>query len=238
MYQRRPDLYWAGAATFVSKQMGCNMRWADSSSDPGWFKRTAGSLDGHDVKALALSSKKVLVRGNQAIFKDIYPQYRLYEERPQCVTVYGEDLDLDPLMIVGFQAYAAGNQHEGMMKHADYEQNTVLHKQVMKNAELQQDVKNFQEAQNANQERKVQWTGQGQPEQASFSRECVAPSGKKNPYYFETPPGQFTERDQRWKMAVPVLDKYDELMHAHPTEMNQAIIGIGQDMDANKLPSY
>lgn len=238
MYQRRPDLYWAGAATFVSKQMGCNMRYADSSSNLGWAKQLAGRMDGHDIKALAISSKKVLVRGNQAIFKDIYPQYRLYEVSPQCATVHGEDLDLNPKMVAGFQAYAEGNQYQGMMKHADYEQNVVLQSQVMENADIKQDVKNFQEAQNANQERLVRWTRQSQPEQASFSRECVAPGGKDSPYYFQTPPGQFTDRAQRWNMAVPVLDKYNDLMRDHPTEMKQAISGIGQDMESGKLPTY
>jgi hypothetical protein len=58
MYQRRPDLYWAGAAIFVSKQMGCNMRWADASNDPGWFKRKAGGAFGHDVKLLLSPPKK------------------------------------------------------------------------------------------------------------------------------------------------------------------------------------
>jgi hypothetical protein len=241
MYQRRLDLYWAGAAIFVSKQMGCNMRWADASRDPGYrgrFTRKAGGVFGHDVKALALSSKKILVRGNQAIFKDIYPQYRLYEESPQCVTVHGEALDLNRKMVAGFQAYAAGNRYDGMMKHADYEQNVVVHNEVMNNPDLKKDVQNFQEAQNVNQERKVRWTGQSQPEQVSFSRECVSPGGTKSPYYFQTPPGQFTDRDQRWNMAVPTLDKYNALMQEHPNEMNQAIIGIGQDMDAGKMPNY
>jgi len=238
MYQPRPDLYWAGAATFVSKQMGCNMRWADASSDPGWFKRAAGSLDGHDVKALALSSKKVLVRANQAIFKDIYPQYRLYEEKPQCATVYGNALGLDKRMIRGFQAYAAGDRYRGMMKHADYEQNVVLQNDVMDNPELSKDVQNFQEAQNANRERKVRWTGQSQPEQASFTRECVASGGKGSPFYFQPPSGQFTDKDQRWNVAVPTLDKYNQLMQEHPNEMSRAIIDIGQDMGSNKLPTY
>jgi len=238
MYQRRPDLYWAGAATFVSKQMGCNMRYADSSSDPGWFKRTAGSMDGHDIKALAVSSKKVLVRGNQAIFKDIYPQYRLYETSPKCATVHGESLKLDKRMIRGYQAYANGNKQKGMLEHADYEQNVVLQNEVMDNPGLKQDVKNFQEAQNANQERKVRWTGQSQPEQASFSRECVAPGGEKIPFYFQTPPGQFTDREQRWNMAVPVLNKYDDLMKENPDAMNQAINGIREDMNANNLRHY
>jgi hypothetical protein len=68
MYQRRPDVYWTGAATFVSKQMGCNMRYADSSAASG-FKKFGGGILGHNVGKLGGASKKVLVRGNQAIFK-------------------------------------------------------------------------------------------------------------------------------------------------------------------------
>jgi hypothetical protein len=237
MYKRRPDLYWAGAATFVSKQMGCNMRWADSSRN-SWIKQAGGKVFKHDTKALATSSKKVLVHGNQAIFRDIFPQYRLYEVSPQCATVHGDELHLNSKMIAGFKKYADGDKSEGMMDHADYEQNVVLQQYVMEDADLKQDVKNFQEAQNVNQEQKVRWTGLSQPEQASFSRECIAPGGKDSPYYFKTPPGQFTDQDQRWRMAVPVLNKYDDLMRDHPDEMNQTINGIGQDMESGNLPSY
>jgi len=179
MYQRRPDLHWAGAAIFVSKQMGCNMRWADRSSDPGLFNKTGGWIFNHNVKSLALSSKKVLVRGNQAIFMNIYPQYRLYEESPLCATVYGDNLKLDPRMTDGFKAYAAGNKYDGMIKHADYEQNVILQNQVMDNPQLKQDVRNFQEAQNTNQEWEVRLFRQNQPEQVSFSKDCLRPAARK-----------------------------------------------------------
>jgi hypothetical protein len=125
-----------------------------------------------------------------------------------------------------------------MLLHAQYEQRTILNDKVMHDAEMADDVKNFQEAQDANQERKARWTLQSQPEQVSFSRECVAPGAGDNPHYFKTPPGQFTDNDQRWDMAVPVLNKYDELMQGNPEEMNQVIKGIGDDMDSGNLPNY
>jgi hypothetical protein len=238
MYQRRPDLHWAGAATFVSKQMGCNMRYADQLGHSSAMKERLGKLAGHDIQSLAVSTKKVLVRGNQAIFKDIYPQYRLYELSPRCAVARGDDLGLNPRMVRGFKEYEKGNKYDGMLAHADYEQNVVLQNQVMDNPDLAQDVRNFQEAQDANKERLTRWSWQSQPEQASFSRECVAPGGKDSTYYFQTPPGEFTDREGRWDMAVPVLDKYNELMEVHPQEMKQAIKDIGEDMNDNNLPTY
>jgi hypothetical protein len=234
MYQRRPDLHWTGAATFVSKQMGCNMREADSKLGMGWLKKTGASLIGNDVDKMAKSSKELLVKGNQAIFNDIYPQYRLYEVAPDCATTHGAAIGLNPKMVEGFECYQRGDSYGGMLAHADYEQNIVLQQSVFGNASLSSKVSDFDASQTANSSDMAKIFGEHTPEQVSFSSGCVA-SGD---FYHSTLPGTFSNQSDRWTMATDVLDKYDDLMTGQSQSMLDSIKEIGKNMSTGKLPTY
>ncbi len=260
MYGRSEgSLHWVGAAAIVSKQMGCNMRFADTLSDRMWGveKAAAKSFDKVDPDELAKSTKTVLMAGNKAIFKDIYPQYRLFEEAPECIQKLAEAGEIDQKMADGFSDYekaaaesdpakAAELRKSAMMKHADYEQNVVLQGQVFDNAELATDVGNFDKAQELNRRRGAKGLYSdlrsfSQPEQVSFSSGCTA-QGK---FYFETPDGTFSDQSDRWDadlgvdgMAEATLERYDDLMNSNSGQMQDAIKDIGDRMGSNDLPNY
>lgn len=235
MYQRRPDLHWSGAATFVSKQMGCNMRYADSLHEKSGLTKWLGKKStGSNVDDLASSTKKVLVQGNEAIFNDIYPQYRLYEVAPECATDSGEEVGLPPKMVTGFDEYNKGNAFSAMMAHAEYEQKVILQGRVFDNPAMAADVSNFKVSQQINGGWLAWVTGNHQPEQVSFSASCMA----EPPFIHNTLPGDFTGVDSRWKTAVDTLRSYDDMMKSHPQEMLNAIKEIGRDMGTGNLRIY
>ncbi|WP_144971208.1 DUF2515 family protein [Bremerella volcania] len=251
-YQRsNGKFHWMGAAVFVSKQMGCNMRYADHlkknsvNSGYSWADKALTWLGEKlvDTSNKSDDSKQLLMVGNKAIFEDIYPTYDLYEKSPCCVQLLAKNGKLDKTLARGFAKYDQAEKEtdpvkkealkfDAMYDHADYEQNIVL-QQAFEKEENQEAKEGFEAAQTLN--KRAQLIGLGQEEQASFDPSCVA----KNEFYYKAPPSKFTDRDSRFNdVAVPTLEYYHKLMNEHPEKMQESISTIGENFGKNDLPNY
>lgn len=88
LYQASPDLKWAGAAAFASKQVGCGMDTAHTYLDdyPGGLQQATqdtAKAGGGGVDPITLtmySSRQALGDGNKGVYDELYPPLRFYQE--------------------------------------------------------------------------------------------------------------------------------------------------------------
>jgi Domain of unknown function (DUF4150)/Protein of unknown function (DUF2515) len=129
MYEKHPELKWAGMGAIVSKEAGCGMKEAKGimNSLGGWDPRsgTAGTVF------------RGLADGNKAIFKDIYPKFLFYAKYgndafQKCADARGVSEDLKE----AFNLFSKGgkeNIEKATMLVAKEEQTVTLEKVMQDN---------------------------------------------------------------------------------------------------------
>jgi len=87
LYQSSPDLKWAGAAAFASKQVGCGMDTAHTYLDnyPGGIEAATRDLanSGSAIDPATLTmydARQTLAAGNLAVYDELYPALRFYQQ--------------------------------------------------------------------------------------------------------------------------------------------------------------
>jgi len=114
MYKSNPEIKWAGAAAFASKQAGCGMQSA---------KDVPMGLGSPTLDALSA--------GNNAVFKELYPAIRFYDKfGPQKLKEC--ESAVDPPLAAGirdgFDMIAEGRADEGAIEMLKNEQLNTLQK--------------------------------------------------------------------------------------------------------------
>lgn len=207
MYLRNPELEWSGAAAFASKQVGCGMVSAkEASQHPpaalvGWIP---GLPSTEQQKSMAKTMLNGLGKGNQAVFEEMYPAMRFYEDHgveklQACAD--SRQPPLPPSIVDGFKAAARGETSKGAVMMLENEQKITLQKAVY-------DEQEFADVIQLNQAHASAWYGGiakkfgAEDIKLHLSAECNSgPSVKftgKN----------LADYDERWPYAKSVADAF------------------------------
>jgi hypothetical protein len=214
MYEKNPELKWAGMGAIVSKEAGCGMREAKGIRD---------GLGGYDPRGgTANDVYKGLAAGNKAIFKDIYPKFLFYskygnEAFQKCADAGGVSEDMKE----AFNLFAKGgkdNIEKATMLVAKEEQTVTLEKVMQENPA-------FKSALGWNKFGNDWWVGRpfgAKSPDVYMSSACGA--GPKVPFK-----GDITNMNDRLNMAERVSQAFDQLQTQYPGYFGDqmAILGHG-----------
>lgn len=186
-YLRNPEMKWAGAAAFASKQVGCGMD-----------------------QVIALPVRDVLAEGNGAVFEELYPALRFYdrtkgtltpEEVKACLAhVKGNDQKPLPAAIQqGLSQVMEGHANEGALTLLTHEQEVTLQRSVY-------DSWRFKTALDVN-----RMTGNAiSPIDLAFSAKCTTADPSRS-VQFSSSDGRLQNFKDRMPYAKKVADRFIEL---------------------------
>jgi hypothetical protein len=143
LYKASPDLKWAGAAGFASKQVGCGMDTVHTYLDdyPGGIERASRDLaaGGGAIDPITLTmyrARQTLGDGNLALFNELYPALKFYEQtkgsmsKEQILACMDDKPGppLDPSIKRGLKQVMDGNPNGGALTMLRHEQFDTLQK--------------------------------------------------------------------------------------------------------------
>ena len=143
LYMAAPELKWAGAAAFASKQVGCGMDTAHTYLDdyPGGIEAAnrnmamaGGAID--PVTLTMYDARQTLAAGNLAVYDELYPPLQFYaqnkgkmskEQMMECVK-HKPGKAADASSVIGLQQMLDGDPKIGAMTMLLHEQKGTLQK--------------------------------------------------------------------------------------------------------------
>jgi hypothetical protein len=142
LYKGSPDLKWAGAAAFASKQVGCGMDTARTYLDdyPGGAEAAIGdmAMSGGAVDPVTLTmfdARQTLGAGNLAVYDELYPPLRFYEQNKgkmtneqilECIDHRTGNKVVDPSITRGLRQTMDGKPESGARTMLEHEQRETL----------------------------------------------------------------------------------------------------------------
>lgn len=145
LYLDSPDLKWAGAAAFASKQVGCGMDESHTYLDdyPGGPLRAmqnvaqeGGAID--PVTLTEFGARQALGDGNRAVYDELYPPLRVYDQLKGQQT--GQEImscmdhkpgtPIDPSIRRGIEQTVDGHGEQGALTMLKHEQQDTLQSTV------------------------------------------------------------------------------------------------------------
>lgn len=219
MYLEDPKLEWMGAAAFASKQVGCGIkdakRFVEIAEMDCRFPGSRGPNTVLQVQgAFAEPVYEALTNGNKAVFKDIYPAHRFYQEHGLDRLMECADerpRPLDKKVLDGFSDIDSGRSDTGSMKILQHEQMDVLQaRDVLGNERVSDSMETNQSAS----EYKIGRAFGAQETSVSFTAEC---KGDPKVTFHGTNPA---DPNQRWPYAQDVVKKFHEIKD-EPATMGQ-----------------
>lgn len=141
LYRQAPELKWAGAAAFASKQVGCGMDTAHTYLDdyPGGLEAASRDLamsnSGIDPVSLTMyDARQTLATGNLAVYDELYPALRFYQrskgklsksQMVECLR-HKPGSGVDASILRGMQQTMDGNAEGGALTMLKHEQQQTL----------------------------------------------------------------------------------------------------------------
>ena len=141
LYIAAPELKWAGAAAFASKQVGCGMDTAHTYLDdyPGGIDAATRDLayadTGVDPVTLTMyDARQTLAAGNLSVYDEIYPSLRFYQKNKATLS-HTQIIDclqhkpgtpVDPDIVRGMQQTLNGQSEAGALTLLKHEQQVTL----------------------------------------------------------------------------------------------------------------
>ena len=141
LYQSAPELKWAGAAAFASKQVGCGMDTAHTWLDdyPGGIEAATRNLamSGGAIDPVTLTmydARQTLADGNLAVYDELYAPLQFYaqnkgkmsnEQIIECVK-HKPGKPADPSSVQGLQQTMDGKPASGALTMLRHEQEDTL----------------------------------------------------------------------------------------------------------------
>ena len=142
LYRASPDLKWAGAAAFASKQVGCGMDTAHTYLDdyPGGVEAASrdSAMSGTGIDPVTLTlydARETLAAGNLAVYDELYPSLRFYQQNKNtmskeqilsCVDGRTGSHAVDPSISAGLKQTMEGQPEKGALTMLKHEQKDTL----------------------------------------------------------------------------------------------------------------
>lgn len=144
LYMASPDLKWAGAAAFASKQVGCGMDTAHTYLDdyPGGIAQASqdmgmagGAID--PVSLTMYDARQTLGEGNLAVYDELYPSLRFYQQNKATMSkeqiiacIEHKSPAVEPSIVHGLQQTMDGKPEMGALTMLKHEQQDTLQKKA------------------------------------------------------------------------------------------------------------
>ena len=209
LYLKNPELKWAGAAAFASKQVGCGMRQGGTRLLHGLAEldRFFGlPADWYDIR-------KILGDGNLAVFNDIYPALLFYANNKGCATSdqiqecledAPSNLDISEDLIMAFEDIESGKYDQAALKMLREEQEGPVQSVVFDRTWMR--LMN-----------KLNRGSGGRLANTDLALAADCETDEAHMVFYQDDFGPIEDFDNRWKFATSVFDAFG---NAEKTEGN------------------